>query len=69
MDGSALHPLHACVKLALQTGGDFIRRLVGEREDADSLGVDRKPFDEESNALDEAECLPRTGAGEDEYRA
>ena len=65
MNRSALHKLDARVEL-LETRGDLVRCLVGEREDADSVGVDSKILDEESNALDEAECLPRTRSGEDE---
>jgi hypothetical protein len=67
MNRSALHKLHARTKL-LETRGNLVCRLVGEREDADSVGVDSKILDEKSNALDEAECLPRTRSGEDENR-
>ncbi len=67
MDRSAMNELHLCTELP-ETGGDLVRRLVGEGEDADSIGGDSKVLDEESNALDEAECLSRTGSGEDEDR-
>jgi len=50
----------------LEARGDLVRRLVGEREDADSVGVDSKVLDEESNAVDEAERLPRARPGENE---
>ena len=50
----------------LETRGDLVRRLVGEREDADSVRVDSKVLDEESNAVDEAERLPRTRPGENQ---
>jgi hypothetical protein len=65
MDRSALHKLHARAEL-LETRSYLIRRFVGEREDADSVGGDSKVLDQESNALDEAEGLPRTGSREDE---
>jgi hypothetical protein len=68
MDGPALHEVRARAQL-LQARRDLVRRLVGEREDADSIRVDSKILDEESNALDEAKGLPRTGAGQDEDRA
>lgn len=67
MDRSTLHELDARTEL-LETRGDLVRCLVGEREDADSLGADSKVFDEESNALDETERLSRTGSGKDEDR-
>ena len=51
----------------LETRGDLVRRLVGESEDADAVRVDSKILDEESNAIDEAERLPRTRSGEDKY--
>ena len=53
----------------LETRGDLVGSLVGEGEDADSIRVDSNILDEESNALDEAKGLPRTGAGQDEDRA
>ena len=68
MDGPALHEIHARAQL-LEARRDLVRRLVGEREDTDSIRVHSKVFDEESNALDEAKGLPRTGAGQDEDRA
>jgi hypothetical protein len=67
MDRSALHGLYACAEV-LETRSDLVRRLVGEREDADSIRVDSKIFDEESNALDEAKRFPCTGARQDEDR-
>ena len=67
MNRSALHSLYARAEV-LETRGDLVRRLVGEREDTDSIWVDAKVFDEESNALDEAKRFPCTGAGEDEDR-
>ena len=51
MDRSTLHELHSCAQF-LEARGDLVGRLVGEREDADSVGVDSKVLDEESNALD-----------------
>jgi hypothetical protein len=68
MDRPALHELHARAEL-LETRGDLVRRLVGKRERADSVGFDSKVLDEESNALDEAERLPRTWSCEDEDRS
>jgi hypothetical protein len=50
----------------LEARGNLVRRLIGEREDADSVRVDSKVLDEESNAVDEAERLPRTRPGENE---
>ena len=67
MNRSALHELDLGAEL-LQTRGDLVGRFVREREDADPVGVDSKVLDEESNALDETECLPRPGSGEDEDR-
>jgi hypothetical protein len=67
MNRSALHSLYARAEV-LETRGDLVRRLVGEREDTDSIWVYSKPFDEESNALDEAKRFPCTGAGENEDR-
>jgi hypothetical protein len=67
MDRSALHSLYTRAEV-LETRGDLVGRLVGEREDADSIRVDSKIFDEESNALDEAKCLSCAGAGQDEDR-
>ena len=63
-----LRAVGGAVAEVLETRGDFVRRLVGEREDADSVGFDSKVLNEESNALDEAERLPRTRSGEDEDR-
>ena len=68
MDGPALHEIHARAQL-IEARRDLVRRLVGEREDADSIRVDSMILDEESNALDEAERLSCTGAGQDEDRA
>ena len=68
MNGPALHEVCARAQL-LEARRDLVRRLVGEREDANSIWVDSKILDEESNALDEAKGLPRTGAGQDEDRA
>jgi hypothetical protein len=62
---SPLHQLHARAEL-LEARGDLVSGLVGEREDADSLGVDLELLDQESNALDEAERLAGTRSGEDE---
>jgi hypothetical protein len=64
MNRSTLHELHARAEL-LETRGDLVRRFVGEREDADSVGVESTILDEKSNALDEAECLSRARSGED----
>ena len=69
MDGSPLDPLHACVELALQPRSDFISCLVGEGEDADSLGVDIESLDEKANPLDQAESFPCTRPGEHEHGA
>jgi hypothetical protein len=68
MNRSALHRLYARAEV-LETRGDLVRGLVGEREDADSIRVDSKILDEESNALDEAKGLPCTGSGQDEDRS
>ena len=68
MDGPALHEVHARAQL-LEARSYLVRRLVGEREDADSIRVDSKILDEESNALDEAKGLPCTGARQHEDRA
>jgi hypothetical protein len=67
MDRSALHSLDTRAEV-LETRGDLVGRLVGEGENADSVRLDSKILDEESNALDEAKGLPCTGAGEDEDR-
>jgi len=67
VDRSALHSLYTRAEV-LETRSDLVGRLVGEREDADSIRVDSKIFDEESNALDEAKCLSCAGAGQDEDR-
>jgi hypothetical protein len=67
MDRSALHALYTGAEV-LETRGDLVGRLVGEREDADSIRVDSKILDEKSDALDEAKRLPRTRAGQDEDR-
>jgi hypothetical protein len=67
MDGSPLHTLYALAEV-LQTRGDLVGRLVGEREDADSIWLDLQILDEESNALNEAKRLAGAGAGEDEDR-
>lgn len=68
MDCPPLHEVHARAQL-LEARRDFVRRLVGEREDADSIRVDSEILDEESNALDEAEGFPCTGARQNEDRA
>ena len=68
MDGPALDQLYAGAEL-LEAGRDFVRCLVGEGEDADSLRFDSEVLDEESNALDEAERLAGPGPGKDEDRA
>ena len=68
MNRSALHQLHAGAE-SLETRGDLVRRLVGERENADSVRVHPKILDEKSDALYEAERLTRTRSGEDEDRA
>jgi hypothetical protein len=68
MDGPTLHEFSARPQL-LEARRDLVRRLVGEREDADSIRADSKILDEESNALDEAKGLPCTGARQNEYRA
>jgi hypothetical protein len=67
MDRSAFHELDPRSQL-LEARGDLVRCLVGEREDADSVRVDSKILDEESNALDEAKGLACAGAGQDENR-
>lgn len=68
MDGAALHQVHARAQL-LEAGRDLVRRLVGECEDADSIRVDSKILDEESNALDQAKGLTCTRARQNEDRA
>lgn len=68
VDRPALDQFYAGAEL-LETGGDLVRRLVGEREDADALWFDSKVLDEESNALDEAERLAGARSGKDEDRA
>jgi hypothetical protein len=67
MDRSPLHKLDARAE-PLEARGDLVRCLVGEREDTDSVWVDSKVLDQESNALDEAERLSCTGSGQDEDR-
>jgi hypothetical protein len=67
MDRSAFHELDPRSQL-LEARGDLVSSLVGEREDADSIGVDSMILDEESNALDETERLPCTGPGQYEDR-
>jgi hypothetical protein len=67
MDRSALHELDLWAEL-LETRRDLVGRLVGEREDADSIRVDSKVLDQKSNALDEAERLARPRSGEDKDR-
>jgi hypothetical protein len=44
MDRSTLHELDLSAEL-LQARGDLVGRLVGEREDTDSVGVDSKVLD------------------------
>jgi hypothetical protein len=68
MDRSALHSLYTRAEV-LETRGDLVGRLVGEREDADSIRVDSKILDEESNSLDEAKRFPCTGSGQYEDRS
>ncbi len=68
MDRPALDQLYTGAEL-LEPGGDLVRCLVGEREDADSLRIDPKVLDEVPNSLDEAERLAGTWSGEDEDRA
>jgi len=68
MDGSAFHTLYAIAELSLQTLGDFAGGFVGESEDADSRRINAETLDQESNALDEAECLAGSRTGEDEQR-
>jgi hypothetical protein len=63
MNRSTLHKVHARTEL-LETRRDLVCRLVGEREDADSVGVESTILDEKSNALDEAEGLSRARPGE-----
>ena len=65
VNGSSFHALDLGAEL-LEPRCNLVGRLVGEREDADSVWFDSKVLDEESNALDEAEGLPRTRSGEDE---
>jgi len=67
MNGSALDSLYTRAEV-LQARSDFVRCLVGEREDADPIRIDSMILDQESNALDEAKRLPCTGSGKDEYR-
>ncbi|HMI57718.1 MAG TPA: hypothetical protein VK511_06705, partial [Gemmatimonadaceae bacterium] len=43
-------------------------RLVGEREDADPLGLDLELVDQEADAPDEAESFSSARAGENEER-
>jgi hypothetical protein len=64
---SALHALGARVELPLETRCDLAGGLVGERENADALRIEPALLDEESNPLDQAECLTGAGAGENEY--
>lgn len=67
MNRSPLHEVHARAEL-LETRCNLVGRFVGERENADSVGVDSEILDEKSNALDQAEGLPRTRSRENEYR-
>ena len=66
VDGAALYAVDAIAQLALQPLGNFTGGLVGKSENADSGGIQVEPFDEVTNALDETECLPGPGTGEDE---
>jgi hypothetical protein len=67
MDRSPLHELYARAEL-VETRCNLVGRFVGERKNADSVGVDVKILDEKPDALDQAERLPRTRSGEDENR-
>jgi hypothetical protein len=69
VDGPAPDPIHPIPVLARQTLGDLAGSLVGESEDADSLGRDSKLIDEKPNALDQTVRLPRSGSGKYEQRS
>ena len=68
MDRPALDALYSIAELAVQTLGDFTGGFVGEGEDTDFGRIDIETLDQVTNALDEAECLSRAGAGENEER-
>jgi hypothetical protein len=68
VDRSALDSLGSRPQLSLQPRRDFARCLVGEGEYADAFRIERALLDQESNPLDQAECLSRPGAGENQDR-
>lgn len=68
VDGPAVNAFRARVKQALETLPDFVRRFVGERERADSPGVDAA-LDEVADTLDETERLSGARAGKNERRS
>jgi hypothetical protein len=68
VDRSTLYAIGARPQLPLEAGSNFARGLVGEREHADPFRVESALLDKEANPLDQAECLARAGAGEDQDR-
>ena len=63
---SALYALGARSQLALESRSYLAGGLVGEGKHADAFGIEPALLDEESNPLDEAECLARPRTGENE---
>ena len=69
VDGAAFDPPGGIAEAGLEAVRDLAGSFVGERESADPVGRDSLDFDEEADALDQAERLSRAGARENEDRA
>src|SRR5687768_16118833 len=68
MKRAAFQSFSAGAKMLRQPRGDFARCLVREREGADARRVHSLLLDEEADALDETESLPRTRPCQNEHR-
>jgi hypothetical protein len=68
VDRPALYLACLGAEVFLEAARDLSCGLVGEREGADVSGVDPLLLNQESDALDEAESLSRSGASEHQHR-
>ena len=69
VEGAAFDRPGAVAERGLEAFGDFLRGFVGKGDGADPRGIEALALDQEADALDQAEGLPRPGAGQDEHGA